>query len=415
MSTWQTAVLGTLCRDVTVGHVGKMSDQYVPCGVPFLRSQDINPGWIDLTNIKYVSREFHGRLRKSALVPGDVVIVRTGYPGTAAVVPTDLPEANCADLVIIRPGPLLLPKFLAYLLNSPWGVSIIRGRLVGAAQQHFNIKVAHALEIPVPPLDAQRRIVEILGAYDDLIDVNRRRVALLEDVARGLFEEWFVRFRFPSYETVPLVETAEGALPTGWLITPLENVADVNAASLRPAAAPERIGYIDIASVSPGQVDAINWMPFVDAPGRARRCVKDGSILWSNVRPNRRSFALLTRPENAVIASTGFTVLDARQVPPCYLYCFTTTPAFVAYLVGRATGAAYPAVTAAVFSTAPVIVPPDGLLRQFAAIATPSFELADAYRQSNNRLATSRDLLLPRLISGQLSVLEAERELAQAA
>ena len=166
MSGWPLRTLDELCLEMTVGFVGKMSDQYVHSGIPFLRSQDIMAGRIDVSRLKYISPEFHARIRKSRLVPGDVGIVRTGYPGTAAVVPESLQEANCSDLVIARPGPKLEPRYLAFLLNSPWGKSMIRGRLVGAAQQHFNVKVAQALKVPTPPIDEQRRIVSVLGCVD---------------------------------------------------------------------------------------------------------------------------------------------------------------------------------------------------------------------------------------------------------
>ena len=121
MSTWPQVDLASLCREITVGHVGKMSDQYIQAGIPFLRSQDIAPGYIRTADLKFISEPFHERLKKSKLSPGDVVIVRTGYPGTAAVVPISLPVANCADLVIARPGPHLNSRYLAFTLNSPWG------------------------------------------------------------------------------------------------------------------------------------------------------------------------------------------------------------------------------------------------------------------------------------------------------
>ena len=280
-------------------------------------------------------------------------------------------------------------------------------------QRHF--KLLKECEIFVPSLETQRRIASILGAYDDLIEVNRRRVALLEGMARGLFEEWFVRFRFPRHEAVPIVDTPDGPLPQGWAAQSLGQVADINVASIKSTNAPPEIGYIDIASVSPGQIDAVNWMPFVDAPGRARRVVRDGSIIWSNVRPNRRSFALVVDPAPDTIASTGFTVLDATAVSFAYLYHWVTTDKFVGYLVGNAGGAAYPAVTATTFERADVTIPTAALMEQFTALAAPMLRQAAILRESNKRLSASRDLLLPRLISGQLSVTAAERELEDAA
>jgi type I restriction enzyme S subunit len=287
--------------------------------------------------------------------------------------------------------------------------------VVAGAQRNLSVGIIRKFPVLVPPLKTQRRIASILGAYDDLIEVNRRRVAVLEEMARGLFEEWFVRFRFPGHEAVPIVDTPDGTLPQGWAFGLLSDVAAINAASLRPAAAPDEIGYIDIASVSPGQIDSISRMPFSEAPGRARRLVKDGSILWSNVRPNRRSHAVVIDPAPDVVASTGFAVLDDRKTSFAYLYHWVTTDNFVGYLVGNATGAAYPAVTAATFERADVLLPSSDLVKRYTAVAEPMMRHANGLRRSNTVLAASRDLLLPRLISGQLSVEAAESQLEEAA
>lgn len=277
-------------------------------------------------------------------------------------------------------------------------------------QRHF--KLLKQSRVPVPTdIQVQRRIASILGAYDDLIEVNRRRIVVLEEIARRLFEEWFVYFRFPGHENVPLVSVGETKLPLGWEMKPLATLAAVNANTLRPASAPDRIGYIDISSVSVGTVEKVDWMAFADAPGRARRRVKDGSILWSMVRPNRRSFALLLEPTPDTIASTGFAVIDAKALPFAYLFQVVTTDAFVGYLTGNATGAAYPAVTGAVFERASIVVPPDTLASRYAEVTIPMLRLAAKLRFTNDRLAELRDILLPRLISGELPVSRAENEL----
>ena len=116
-SGWRSFKLKDVCREITVGHVGPMANEYVEEGFPFLRSQNILPFRLELTGLKYISKEFHKRLKKSAISAGDVVVVRTGYPGTACVVPPKLGEANCADLVIIRPTSDLDPWFAVSLFD----------------------------------------------------------------------------------------------------------------------------------------------------------------------------------------------------------------------------------------------------------------------------------------------------------
>ena len=125
--SWRKAKLKDLCYEITVGYVGPMAAEYTTQGIPFLRSQNILPFRLDLSSIKFISPQFHKKIKKSTLRPGDVAVVRTGYPGTACVIPDQLPEANCADLVILRTLPELDPFYLAYIFNSAWGRGTFHG------------------------------------------------------------------------------------------------------------------------------------------------------------------------------------------------------------------------------------------------------------------------------------------------
>ena len=159
-SSWEMAQLSKYCEKITVGHVGPMAKRYVASGTLFLRSQNVRPFELDLTDVKYIDDVFKNEIKKSELRPGDVAIVRTGYPGTCAVIPDDLEVANCADLVIVRTGSKLNPHFLALLLNSNYGKKLVAGAAVGAAQKHFNVGAAKRSVFPFPPLETQNRVVD---------------------------------------------------------------------------------------------------------------------------------------------------------------------------------------------------------------------------------------------------------------
>lgn len=171
MSEWPVKRLEELCADLTVGHVGSMASQYVDDGIPFLRSQNVRKGHLDLHGLKYISPEFHQQLKKSRLQPGDIVMVRTGEPGAAALIPGGFEELNCADLVIARPAIGVDPRFLCYSINAT-AERYISAHLVGAVQQHFNVGSARNLEISLPPFPKQRAIADVLEALDDKIAVN---------------------------------------------------------------------------------------------------------------------------------------------------------------------------------------------------------------------------------------------------
>ncbi|MEI6818044.1 MAG: restriction endonuclease subunit S [Verrucomicrobiota bacterium] len=256
-----------------------------------------------------------------------------------------------------------------------------------------------SLKFSYPSLPTQRKIAGILSAYDDLIENNQRRIKILEEMAQSLYREWFVHFRFPGHESARFTASPLGQIPAGWEVKKLGELAEVNAESIRASNAPEEIQYIDIASVSTGAIDNIELMRFEAAPSRARRVVRHGDIIWSTVRPNRRSFSLIIDPEDNVIASTGFAVLTARSVPWSYLYQATTTDDFTSYLVNHASGAAYPAVNSGIFENADVLVPTADLLTRFNAMAKANQLLQHKLQRRNQTLRRTRDLLLPKLLS----------------
>jgi len=282
----------------------------------------------------------------------------------------------------------------------------------GASQGTISLKNIKRLQVPCPPVPIQCRIARILSAYDDLIENNQRRIKILEEMGRSLYREWFIKFRFPGHEKVPLVDSPLGPIPKRFEVKRLKDVAEVNRAQIDVRHAPEELHYVDISSVSPGQIDAITTYRFADAPGRARRIVQHGDVLWSCVRPNRRSHALVMRPAPNTVASTGFSVLTAIKVPCTFLYAATTTDDFVGYLTNNTTGAAYPAVTPSTFEKAELVVPPQSLLGRFGNVTIPlADQIATLQAQAVN-LRRTRDLLLPRLIGGEIQIADTDKSVA---
>lgn len=155
---WAWATFDQLSPRVTVGWVGPMKDEYVEQGVPFLRSQNVRPGRFEPVGLLFVSAQFHQRIAKSKLVPGDLVVVRSGSVGTTCVIPESLTEANCSDLVIIKKPIGLVPQYGAFYMNGIAKQRIRQGQ-VGMALTHFNTESVSKMPVPVPPLAEQHRIV----------------------------------------------------------------------------------------------------------------------------------------------------------------------------------------------------------------------------------------------------------------
>lgn len=407
-AAYKVTTLGALCSAVTKGTtpttLGKAFQQ---TGINFVKVESIDAdGRFVPDKFAKIDQETHDLLSRSILREGDILFSIAGAIGRTALVHHSILPANTNQAVaILRCIPDEVErKWLYHYLRSSVFQNFSLGHIVQAAQANLSLGVLKAAPITLPPREHQQRIAAILSAYDDLIENNTRRIAILEEMARRIYEEWFVRFRFPGHEQVKMVESKSGLIPEGWRISSLGNVVSVNAHSIRAGNAPAEILYIDIASVVPGSVTQKQPYKFEDAPGRARRVVSHGDVIWSCVRPNRRSYALVLQPEPSLIASTGFAVLSAKTIPYSYLYFSVTTDDFVGYLTNHATGAAYPAVTASTFETAPILTPAKEVMNQFHAVVGPMLDLCETLKRKNANLRTTRDLLLPKLISGEFDV-----------
>lgn len=317
---------------------------------------------------------------------------------------TDRPSFSNQQINTIVPNSKVDASFLYYSLRTRKQELLSLGSATGVRTPILNKSAFSDTQVVVPPLPVQQRIAGILSAYDELIENSQQRIKILEAMARALYREWFVHFRFPGHENHPRVASPIGEIPQGWEVKKLSTVAEVNRAQINARSAPEELHYIDISSVSPGQIDSITTYDFADAPGRARRIVQHGDVLWSCVRPNRRSHVRVMHPEPNTIASTGFAVLSATKVPFSFLYFATTTDDFVAFLTNSATGAAYPAVSSSTFEKADLLIPSAPLLEKFGATTIPLAEQIHALQRQIQNLRRTRDLLLPRLLSGQIDL-----------
>lgn len=182
---WVWARVGELVPKVTVGYVGAMKNEYSPEGIPFLRGQNVRENRFSEKGLLFVSKKFHHKILKSALGPGDVVVVRSGNVGTACVVPNSIKEANCSDLVIAKRGSLVLPKLLSYFFNSITK-TYVQSKKVGVALTHFNTKSVETTPFPFSSLPEQHQIVQEiesrLSVCDQLeqdIEANLKRAERL--------------------------------------------------------------------------------------------------------------------------------------------------------------------------------------------------------------------------------------------
>ena len=274
-------------------------------------------------------------------------------------------------------------RFVYYLLKT----IDLRRFNSGSAQPSLNRNYLRGIPVLVPPLSEQRAIAGVLGALDDKIELNRRMSETLEALAR---------------------QHHRAVVRRGAQQKSLGELVLVNARKRSRDFEYEEIEYVDISSVKAGYLDVPSPLRIEEAPSRAQRLVADGDTIWSCVRPNRRSYAFIDNPPANRVVSTGFAVLTPLVVPPGFLYLAVTTDDFVDYLSANADGSAYPAVRPEHFERAEIPVPGEDALRSFEAMARPLLARIAHNDRESRTLADLRDALLPKLISGELRVRDAE-------
>lgn len=279
------------------------------------------------------------------------------------------------------------PRWLFHLFEA----MDLSGFDSGSVQPMLNRNYIAQVPVLVPPLAEQHAIAEVLGALDAKVSTNSALAASADSYLATVFDK--------LTQTAPEVH--------------LSKVADVNPLSVKPRL-DGHLRYIDIASVGVGSFEFPERMPWVDAPGRARRRVTSGDTLWSTVRPNRRSHALVLDDDPELIASSALAVLAPRIVGFAYLYEATKRVPFSAYLENVAEGSAYPAVRAEHFLEAPIPYTDQATCTAFEDVAAPLRQLVANLGRESRTLTATRDALLPQLMSGKLRVRDAE-EMASAA
>lgn len=344
------------------------------------------------------------------LKPGDLIVTMTDLSkeidtiGYSALVPNDgkqyLHNQRIGLVTIIDPR--FDKGFIYWLMRSKHYQRSIANTSNGATVHHTSPARIYNYQFAKIDLHVQRRIASILSAYDNLIENNTRRIRLLEQMAENIYKEWFIRLRFPGHENAEF----ENGLPKGWKEYSIKELCDINNQTLSSKDRSKVIEYLDTSSITCNQISGTECFTVDAAPSRARRIVKDNSIVFSTVRPNLKHYGILKGIPDNMIVSTGFAVFDAKYDIANIIFLFLSTQDVVDYCQSIAEGAVatYPSIKAEEIGRLRIALPEKTIAekwnKKFEAIY---IEMLNLQRQSN-LLARQRDLLLPRLMSGKLEV-----------
>jgi type I restriction enzyme S subunit len=391
------------------------SKYFVPEGVPVIRGSNLRD---DLTRFVpegfvFVSSERAKSYRAQHVKAGDLVFTCWGTLGQVGLIPDDGPFSEYIisnKQLKLRPNSEIADsEFLFYYFGSPQMVNHIRSIAIGAAVPGINLGLLKGLKVALPPLVHQRSIASFLSAYDNLIENNTRRIKILEQIAEMLYREWFVNFRFPGHEKVKMVESEMGLIPERWAVTTLKDVASFIGRGISPA-------YDDSAE---GLV--IN-----------QKCIRDGKLLLAQARRQSKKVPeeKVVQEGDVLINSTGVGTLGRiaqvlEPIPNCTVdsHVSIVRPKRNSEFLGRvllsmedyfaAQGVGSTGQTELGrerIGSTQIVKPPERLQEEFCRTVSPMNKMLVCCIKKNEILRNTRDLLLPKLVSGEVSVEAIEKE-----
>lgn len=401
----QTVRIGDLGRIVTGKTPPSSNPELFGKEYPFLTPTDMDYSSRFIESGRFLSVEGYEYQKGLIIPPGSICVVCIGAT-IGKVCMTRKPSftnQQVNSIVVFQDKHD--PVFVYYLLTTlPKELKANSG---GAATPIINKSAFSEVEITIPLLPIQRRIASILSAYDELIENCQRRIRVLEAMARALYREWFVHFRFPGHENHPRVPSPLGEIPQGWEVVLFPASIEIN-----PRVRVSKIDKNPFVPMGSLSNDSMLITAIESRSGNSGSKFQNGDTLFARITPclenGKTGFVQFLENDSAVArGSTEFIVLRSRTLTPEFVYCLARSNEFRGVAIKSMTGASgRQRVQHQCFNDLEIVVPNRVFLDKFSKIVKPSFRLIYSLHQRIQNLRKTRDLVLPRLLSGQLQVEE---------
>ena len=411
MAMWPVKRMDELCEITSSKRI--FAADYVSEGVPFYRGREITEkykGNLDVSTELFITEKKFIEIECKFGAPktGDLLLTSVGTLGSVYVVKSsDRFYFKDGNLTWFRNFRELDSQFLYYWLGSPQGKAELQKATIGSSQSAFTIVLLKGMEIKLPPLSAQRRIADILSAYDELIENSQRRIRILEEMARSLYREWFVYFRFPGHENHPLVPSSLGDIPQGWEVKPFTEVADVLSGGT-PKTNVAEYWNGEIPFFTPRDAPSFFYVQETDKHVTELGLVKCASQLYPpdtvfiTARGTVGKVALPSLP--MAMNQSCYALRGKLGVSQRFLFLMTLQQ--VEYLKTNTGGATFDTIVVDTFRRMEVVKPSIVIISCFARQTDPIFEQVNTLQCQIQNLRQTRDLLLPRLLTGELNIEE---------
>jgi type I restriction enzyme S subunit len=382
--------------------------EYTTDGRPVLNVRNLGFGDVRANDLEFVSDETAGRLRAHILQAEDIVFGRKGAVERHAFIPVEFAGAvQGSDCIRLRlDSNRILPRFASFALRTESHLRWMQNQAShGATMASLNQEIVRRIELPELPLTTQSRVAGVLGAIDDLIKNNHRRIALLEEIAQAMYREWFVHFRYPGHEDHELVDSPFGPIPVGWNAMTLGEVAETQYgftdSATQLSEGPKFLRVMDINKRS-----YISWpdVPHCSLDTPVRYSLAKGDVVIARMADPGK-VGIVERDLDAVFASYLVRVRPvASWLQAYYLYFVLSAAAYQEFVLGASTGTTRKSISAKVMEAGPIVRPAEAIVDAFVKAITPLRVGITGLAQQSECLACARDLLLPVLVTGVIDV-----------
>lgn len=420
MKEWPTKTLGQLCREgggfIRTGPFGSQlhRSDYIDDrrGIPVVMPKDMARGRIDTSTIARIDEATANRLEQHLLTANDVVLSRRGDVGrTAWVFADDLPAFCGTGSIRVHPGESnkVRPAYLRFFFHTRMASDYLKGHAVGATMPNLNAGIVERMPVPVPPIPVQDSLIATLGAFDELIENSRRRVEVLEESARTIYREWFVKFRYPGHEDVPLVDSSLGRVPAGWTLTTLGNAAEWFSGGTPRTTVAEYWGgmlpWITSGTLTSMLLDRSDRMlTEVGASNGTRVVERDALLFVVRGMSLAKEFRVGIADTRVAFGQDVKALIASPDIEPMYLAFSVISRADEIQRMVEFAGHGTGKLSTDRLKAIEIPKPPQQVQASFTDAVNPLRESMSALRLSIDYLEALRDLLLPKFVTGQLDI-----------
>ena len=404
--SWEKVKLGEISFCIQPGPFGSQlhNSDYADEGTPIIMPKDMVDGHIRHTGLIRVPEEHVARLQRHQVCAGNLMVARKGDVRKCVYITENengwLTGSDCLKVALNEN--VCFPKYIYYQLRSPYIGRWLEQISIGATMPSINTGLLSGIEMYLPSLEIQRRIADILSAYDDLIENNRKQIKLLEEAAQRLYKEWFVDLRFPGHEHTKIVD----GVPEGWEECSLDDVIEFDP---KVQLTKDRVKqFIPMSALSTSSM-VLDLNEISETMSNSGSKFQNGDTLLARITPclenGKTAFVHGIQSSEGAIGSTEYIVMRSKCLNPYMVYLHARTDGFRQSAINSMSGSdGRQRVKADKLKALSYLLPPATLVNQFGQFVAPIFELIFNLNKQIYSAVQARDRLLPKLMSGEVEV-----------